>query len=252
MPELSEPFCCIMEKGNSIMSNRRLTTIGIVMPADFAVAPYEAIHARITATLPTTHRAWSHYAGGWNALAYRFRACAEHDTAFTLSLRRAGKAPRPNERYVQERELFSFFGTGLSAIESLCYSLFAIGSMLNLKEFNLIEPGHLKAINPKKTTEQFSKVFPNEAITTNLAGMISDANYEEWCDIRNILAHRSAPGRHFTRSIPPQPLDEQVLWGEWAIPIDETTTRTRRAWLATTLRNLLSVTDAFTTHHFPA
>jgi hypothetical protein len=153
---------------------------------------------------------------------------------------------------VQERELFSFFVTGLSAIESLGYSLFAIGSLLNPNAFKMTEPGQLKAISPKKTAEQFSTVFPNETVTTTLDGMLSDANYEEWCTIRTILAHRSAAGRHFTRSIPPQPLDEQVLWGEWAIPIDATTTRTRRVWLATTLRNLLNATNAFTSHHFPA
>src|SRR3712207_4890015 len=166
------------------------------MPPDFAVAPYRAIHARITAKIPTSHSAFPHYAGGWNGLVYRFRACAEHDTAFTMSIRRGGKAPQPNERYVQERELFGFFVTGVSAIESFCYSLFAIGAMLNLKEFNIIEARHLKAINPKQTTEHFSTVFPNEELTIALAGMLRDAHYDEWCAIRNILAHRAAPGRH--------------------------------------------------------
>ncbi len=234
------------------MSNRRVSTVGIVMPSDFAVAPYTAIHARITAKIPTNHIAWSHYAGGWNALAYRFRACAEHDTAFTKSLRRAGAVPPPNERYVQDRELFGFFVTGVSAIESLCYSLFAIGALLNLKEFSISEPRQLKAITPAKTTEQFAKVFPTEAITTTLAGMLGDAQYEQWCTIRNILAHRSAPGRQFTQSFPPQPLDEHVLWSDGGIPIDIATTSSRRAWLATTLQKLLNATDAFTAYHFPA
>jgi len=108
------------------------------MPPDFAAAPYRAIHARITATIPTTHLAWSHYAAGWTALAYRFRACAEHDTALTQSIRWAGAVPPPNERYVQERERFGFFVTGVSAIESLCYSLFAIGALLNLQEFSIL------------------------------------------------------------------------------------------------------------------
>src|SRR3712207_7927424 len=52
----------------SVMSSRHVSTVGLVMPPDFAVAPYRAIHARITTTLPTTHRAWSHYTGGWTAL----------------------------------------------------------------------------------------------------------------------------------------------------------------------------------------
>src|SRR3712207_8391880 len=50
-----------------------------------------------------------------------------------------------------------------------CYSLFALGAMLNLQAFPLIELWQLKAITPHKTTEQFSIVFPNEAITTTLA-----------------------------------------------------------------------------------
>jgi len=249
---LFERFCGMMKRGKSVMSNRHVSTVGIVMPADFPVAPYHAIHARITTTIPTNHIAWPHYAGGWNALAYRFRACADHATAFTQSMKRAGKVPPPNERYVQERELFGFFVTGVAAIDSLCYSLFAIGAMLNLKEFTLSEPRQLKAITPRKTTEQFAHVFPTEVITTTLADLLHDAQYAEWWTIRNILAHRAAPSRHVTQSLPPQPFDEHVLWIEGTIPLDPATTSTRRAWLATTVHQLLTATDAFTTNHFPA
>lgn len=172
------------------------------------------------------------------------------DASFTKSFRRGGKAPPPNERYVQERELFGFFVTGVSAIECFCYSLFAVGGMLKPEEFTISEPGQLKAITPHKTTAQFAKVFSHVEVTHALGELLHDDRYDEWCTIRNILAHRLAPGRQFTQSFPPQPLDEHVLWTEGAIPIDIATTSTRRAWLATTIRQLLNATDAFTAHHF--
>ncbi len=233
------------------MSNPPLSTTGLVMPGDFAVAPYEAVHAHVSAR-NVNDLAWSEYAGAWNAVAHRFRACTDHDEAFTHSIRQAGDAPIPPERYVQERELFNFFVNGLSTIESLCYGLFAIGAMVNSARFPLATPKDLKFINPEKTATTYRAAFRGGALTGALGQLVSDPQFASWKDARHILAHRSAPGRTIymmsVGSAPVAPTPAQWKIGS-GVPLDASTTVSRRAWLAAAISSLLTAADSFTAHH---
>src|SRR5690348_3104959 len=105
------------------MSARIIGTAGIAMPDDFPSAQYVAVHERFHASrvpdrqIPTLglgaveeRRRW--FGGAWTAVAWRFRACADHDEAFTRSVARHGNVPAMEERYLQERELFNFFMNG--------------------------------------------------------------------------------------------------------------------------------------------
>src|SRR4051812_16010084 len=102
---------------------RLLTTVGLAAPKDFPFDSYEAVHARVSRQKDYSPAAWSEYAGGWNAVAYRFIACPEHDRSFTQNFRVYGRAPEPPHRYLQERELFGFFVSGQATLESCCYAL---------------------------------------------------------------------------------------------------------------------------------
>jgi len=224
------------------MPNQPLSTIGLVMPGDFAVVPYEAIHSRVVAKKEAYRHSWAQYASAWNALAYRFLSCATHDREFTQSIKRAGSSPPQPERYIQERALFSFFVTGLAAIESLCYGLFAIGSMLNAQNFSITTPQDMRLITPRKTARQFAAAFPKEHIAAALQQMRNAQDFRDWKEIRNILAHRSAPGRLFHEG---GPHHGETLWVK-GIQIDENTMASRRQWLAKTVRTLLIAADVFT------
>ena len=224
------------------MPNRPLSTIGLVMPNDFAAEPYEAIRSRVVAKKEAYPHSWAQYAGAWNAFAYRFLSCADHDRAFIGSIRRFGNSPPQPERYKQERELFGFFVTGLAAIESLCYGLFAIASMLDAQNFPITKPDHMRSINPEKTTKQFAVAFPEEDITAALQQMCTAQDFRDWKEIRNILAHRSTPGRVFHLG---GPHHGEALWVK-GIQIDINTTASRREWLAITTCALLNAADDFT------
>src|SRR5207247_3301269 len=100
-----------------------LTTIGLLAPADFPHKAYEVVHERVKGKQDSHPIPWEHYAGGWNAVAYRFISSTEHDQAFTDSVRRYGNSPAPPHRYAQEKELFGFFVTGQAALESCCYAV---------------------------------------------------------------------------------------------------------------------------------
>src|SRR5215203_1022514 len=109
------------------------------MPSDFPVKPYDSVWKRLEglgseynlAGEDNRHQAWEQWLSAWIGLAYRFRACAEHDQTFAELVSEVGNNPRQPKQYHQDRELFGFFVSGLSAIESTYYGLFAMGSILD-------------------------------------------------------------------------------------------------------------------------
>ena len=230
----------------SSVTNQRLSTIGIVMPQDFEVVSYEAVHSRAVARKEACPESYDQFAGAWRAVAYRFRSCTEHDLAFTESIRRAGDAPPSPERHIQERELFCFFVAGLAVIESFYYGMFAIASMLDSANFPVATPSDLRSISPRKTVERFGECFREETLTVALKRIIDDDVYREWKEIRNILTHRTVPGRIIYASVgsakrPPPPAQWKI-----GIQLDESTTGARREWLAQTVNALLREADKFT------
>jgi hypothetical protein len=95
------------------------------MPADFPVKPYDSVWKSLEGLGGENYRmgeeskyhSWYQWLAAWINIAYRFRSCAEHDEAFAESVSKFGDNPRQPEKYHQDRELFGFFVTGLSAIE---------------------------------------------------------------------------------------------------------------------------------------
>src|SRR2546428_9732197 len=138
-----------------------LTTVGLSVPQDFPAGPYEGIHAVVSKRLLFKDSPGSEYAGAWNAVAYRYLACAESDEAFTKSIVKSASPPPP-ERYDQERELFSFFLNGLSSIESMCYAFFALASTLRPQEFPFASAQDWRMVTPEATAGAFRQAFPKD------------------------------------------------------------------------------------------
>jgi len=224
-----------------LKSNKTISTIGLEMPADFPSEPYEAISARLVNMKDPFPESWSQFTSGWNAVAIRFLSCIEHDRNFTLSVIRFTNAPRQPGRYIQERELFGFFVTGLSCIDSLCYSLYFIASILNKEKFTVLE-NKIKYIYPSTVKKKFEDSYKDEIITNELKKLIEDQNYKKWKNIRNILAHRSMPGRHFYSG---GEYNGKALWID-RIEINENTTVSRLKWLKNKITTLINATDVFT------
>ena len=230
------------------MSNRPLFSIGITMPRDFPSVPYDEIKTRVRSFSTSTPDTWSQFAGGWNAVAYRYSACTDYDVAFTESIQRYGDAPPPQERCLQEKYLFGFFVSGLATLESVCYGLFAMASLLDPTHFPLSADDEMRAVTPRYTTDHYSRVFSGEGITNTLLQLVNSHEFSDWREIRNILAHRTAPGRiiHASTSGTAPP----ALW-KTGIPLDANTTVSRRTWLSTQLQRLITEANAFARIHFP-
>lgn len=230
------------------MATKRLSTIGIRPPVDFPVESYEAINSLMRPKYNIHFDLWRHYSAAWNGLAHRFVSCARYDKAFAKSVRRFSAWPNKSaKRHSQEHALFGFFVAGQSSVESLCYALFAIGSILKPAHFPIMDPDVMSKISPEMTADKFDskKGFQKQDISTALRRMIDDQVYKEWKRVRNVLIHRQAPGRTLEMG---GAAHGDVLWTE-GITIDVGTTASRRKWLAETLRDLLDAANDFTSSH---
>jgi hypothetical protein len=208
-----------------------LTINGLMMPSDFPVADFEAIHKKIAPLSNSKAELYSHYGGAWNAVSYRYMALVEYGEAFTQSVRTHGAAPEARLRYQQEKDLFGLFANGFSIFESLFFGLFAIGGLLDSAQFPLSTPRDQRRVSPKSTFEAFNAAFPNDPIISSLSVLLDDTAYKEWQEIRNVLTHRSAPGRQFYLAVgssetPPS------QWKLSNIPLDANTAPQRRAHAA--------------------
>jgi hypothetical protein len=89
------------------------------------------------------------------ALAYRLLDVTHFDQTFRESIAQFGAAPEMSERYRQERLLFGFFVSGLSAIESFCYGLCAIAWEAAPTKVLLGSHGQKKGVSPESTCDRF-------------------------------------------------------------------------------------------------
>lgn len=182
---------------------------------------------------------WAEWAGGWNAVAYRWRACWDASESFKASVLRDGDAPEQGPRYHQERSLFEFFVSALSVLESYTYSLHAIGAMLKLDGFAMVTEEDRKAVKVKSTVRRFNDAFPDDPLSTVLQTMTSAKEYTELTLLRNTLAHRTQPGRAIV------PGGVSTWLGR---PIVEATTPTFD-WLRDEVGRLLPLTATFVDGH---
>lgn len=211
---------------------------GLLVPSDFPTAPYESIYSAVEA-YQAGHPLYEHHSGAWNALAYRFRAMTDSGEAFATLMKSHGSAPKPEERYLQEKALFDFFSAGFSVFECAFYGLYAIGAFLKQEIFVLSSARDQQQVSPAKTRDAFTKAFPADPILSAFAALFADPKYQEWREIRNVLTHRTAPGRRIYVSIG----DDDAPPAEWKVnnsPLDSSIVSNGRRELSRLLTGLLT------------
>jgi hypothetical protein len=140
--------------------------------------------------------------------------------------------------------LFGFFSSAFAAFEASFYGLFMIGAALDRGRFPMATARDQQAISPARTNAAFTAAFPGDPILAAFTTLFGDAAYLELREVRNILTHRTAPGRRFYVGLG----DDDAPAGEWKtfnIVMDKDTTETRRATLAKLLTHLLTASEAF-------
>jgi len=219
-----------------------LTTNGLVMPADFPSAGYEDLHKRVAQLHFKT--GYEHFAGAWNGISYRFNALADYDEAFTQSISAHGPAPDPAERYRQERDLFGFFSNGFSTFESFFYGAFALGALLQPGQFALVTPSDQQQVSPRRTIAAYERAFSGAPVIGRFQALVANPGYIELREIRNVLTHRSAPGRTIHLSVG----SDETPPGQWKlanISLDKSTTGDRRQNVVGILSEALAALQEF-------
>jgi hypothetical protein len=206
-------------------SGSTVSTTGLAMPPEFPFEEYQAVNSKL-GSYASNKQVYDEFIGAWNAITYRFLAFAQADERFTASIARHGAGPPAEERYRQERDLFEFFSNGFSTFESFFYGVFAAGALLRAQQFPIITPQDRRRITSASTLAGYCAAFPRDSFTNQLANMTTDALYLEIREIRNILAHRSAPGRTLHVAIGDDPAPDQ--WKLADIVLDNMTTSVRR------------------------
>jgi hypothetical protein len=220
-----------------------------VIPEDFPLDVYNKILNRVDKKyypVNTIDSLGEQFYDAWQAVGYRFFTCVEHDIAFTASIERAGSRPAERmEHYIQERELYGFFVTGLTIIESFYYGCYIIAAIIDSIGFPVDRPEKIKV---DETADRYLDNFPEESITHQLDNLRKDVAYKDWKNTRNILAHRTTPQRVNEINLWPSQTNPTVgvTWSTDKILLNKNTTTIRRTWLAATVTRLICELDTFT------
>ena len=222
-----------------------LKSIGIAMPIEFPSDRYESVSNQMEKYSKGPEdivKIWKEFAAGWKAFAYRFFACREHCREFTKSIVKASRTPEPVERYLQDKELYGFYVNGISSVESYFYGIYMIGALKIPSEF-LFNCKAIQSIKPAYVLKIIKKIsfLKDQKFVKQGKKILRNKTYKQWNYIRNILVHRSAPGRNIYTT------NDNVEWQINKIPIDNYTTITPYAWLASELTQLVTDTDDFLT-----
>src|SRR6266513_4666319 len=168
-----------------------VNTVGIEVPLDFPTATYNEFHEKISPLQPKHSEAYKHYAGGWNAVAYRFASAADYDREFTRSIQTSTCV---TERNIQEHSLFGFFMSGVAVLDSAAYALYAVAYMIAPGKFLLTE---LHRIAFSSVAVSFATHFSADPLASTLKAISENPEMIQLREIRNVLGHRASTTRAF-------------------------------------------------------
>jgi hypothetical protein len=164
--------------------------------------------------------------------------------SFAASIKSHGAHPPPQQRYEQESLLNSFYGSGFATFESGFYGLYALAAMVQNTPLSLASAKDKQSVSPSRVQTAFSKSFPADPCNVAIDAVVNDQDYKNFREIRNILTHRSAPGRTMFVSIGSGD-DLPTEWKLNNMPLDETIATNGRASVAKLLAVLVTACDDF-------
>ena len=226
-----------------------------IIPNDFDLATYQKIMDIVFSSkiIDEIHKA--EFAGAWNNVLYRYIEFCQSNNEFVKCLREHSNTPTTRWRYEQERSLFNFFTCGLSIIESYCYAVYVICSIVKYECFPLIDPddrnlvkmGLIKQISLDCLAKKLSSFFTHDKITIKINEINVDNSFKSLKIVRNALCHRSTPGRLIfgtTRDKLSKP-PEWTFRNNVKFTIDENLTEDFQTWLSKKLRLLFADLEIF-------
>ena len=196
--------------------------------------------------LPGGYLTWLHYLsfdclpndlskhcfGASLALIHRHRTCR-----ISLNRMLATEHEGGPDNFDYNESLFQFFTSGISALESLAYAAFALGSRVDPVAFDMSSDKALARIGVESTAQSFAQRFPDYQIGSRLADIDRSTGYRPWKKARNVLLHRAIPPRLISLHLPSGVRHDS--WPDLGISLDPDAMIDRLYWLEGVLRDLL-------------
>ena len=213
-------------------------------------AEYTSVNEVVKKLSGSNEKNWHVFASAWTALVYRLRAAREHAAAFSASLA-VSSGPLPEQRYQQEKDLFVFAASALSAVECFFFATYFIGAFVKPTAFPLA-PDDLKYLRPEDVRARFGAAFSGD-LTTAMQGALKAPEYEKLVEDRNVLSHRgvlprahslAAGGPDRPSTIPSNPKDSAPLW-RFDRELMPNMLDQNLAWLESTVNELVVETARF-------
>ena len=148
------------------------------------------------------------------------------------------------ERYRQERLLFSLFSEGLSCLACFYYGSCFVGAMCDPATFD--PEVDRRSIAPARVAELYLARFGGDQLTASMLEVARSDQTRDWREIRNVLAHRSSPGRGFQAGGPRSGVAD---WLGGTLTADGI--RERRSWIGETVSSLIAPAPRFVRQQLP-
>ena len=178
------------------------------------------------------------------ASAYQLRIAHEALKSMIADWRSASGQLDLEGRFRQQRDLMSFVGASLAAVESAAYACYVTLTQRQPAKFSWSEVarrrGYFYSTLPKILDDVYG---PGTPLSTALKAMKASSDWEEFHDLRNTFMHRTLPSRlHEGASGPGIPSNEMVKYaGTWShreLRSTEAQMSAKLQWIADKLRSI--------------
>ena len=168
----------------------------IEIPDCFPLVPWEGLLQRGKLAVSKEDESSGEFSRAMGCVVFRYRSCLE---ALSRMLEdwHASKGQLSHEgQYAQQRDLFTFFSSGLSAIESNCYACYVIAAKLHPDRLHWEEQKTRRLqTEPRKLPDLLKSVYPRHQLCITLESLSKSQEWKVWNDIRNTMIHRSLQSR---------------------------------------------------------
>jgi hypothetical protein len=224
---------------------QRCAAFNIDVPDSFPLSAWEGFYSVGFAATAFAAEAQPEFIRAVGCITYRYKTCDEAVSSMISDWRRNGGSLTMEGRYTLQRDLFSFFTCGLSAVESLFYAIYVVATLRHPGVLNWSDHGARRtAPDPRKISPTLRRGYSSgHPVITEIDKLLAAQEWNDWNAFRNTMIHRSLQSRAITGSIVPMPPDEMVKYAEsWSNPAlvaDEAGMQGKLVWLADHLKSIL-------------
>lgn len=219
-----------------------------VLPMDFPTNNAESVYRRLIDEIGGDSRTRHLMGFAFKGVAYRFKAMVHHGQNYEKSIIINGLTPPVEVEFEQEQSLFSFFISGMSALDCFFFALHTLAAHYAPDRFKL-ESEKLRNVRPESVTKSFEAEWPDAPISLATRALIDSYEFKLLARVRNMVTHRAVPPRVIR--IQPGHSTEAI----WQIEktgiedanqvLDENTISSWRAWISSQLHILWSAMEFF-------